>query len=104
MSAFGSLDAYNLRYGLQFNMSADFHPDEELCMKYARFASHMEKWEFTIIYWTMFMSNLVILFLASWTFIKYVCGSRPRAAADTTPELRRRSSAKANIRKSGGKR
>ena len=49
-----------------------FVKDPELCEKYAGFASHMVRWEFKIIYWTMFITNLFVLFLASWTYTKYV--------------------------------
>jgi hypothetical protein len=49
-----------------------FVKDEELCQRYALFASHMVRWQFKIIYWTMFMTNLLVLFLASWTYIKSV--------------------------------
>ena len=51
---------------------SQFVKDEELCQQYAQFASHMVRWQFKIIYWTMFMSNLFVLFLASWTFTKFV--------------------------------
>jgi ABC-type maltose transport system permease subunit len=46
--------------------------DPELCERYAQFASHMVRWQFKIIYWTMFFSNLFVLFLASWTYTRYV--------------------------------
>lgn len=49
---------------------ADFVKDPELCEKYAQFASHMVRWQFKIIYWTLFISNLFVLFIASWTFTK----------------------------------
>lgn len=45
-------------------------PDEELCQRYAQFASHMVRWQFKVIYWTMFITNLFVLFLASWVFTK----------------------------------
>ncbi|KAJ4251883.1 hypothetical protein NW762_011180 [Fusarium torreyae] len=45
-------------------------PNPELCVKYAHFASHMVRWQFKIIYWTMFVSNLLVLFIASWTYIR----------------------------------
>ncbi|KAF4120615.1 hypothetical protein GMORB2_2618 [Geosmithia morbida] len=45
-------------------------PDPELCKKYAQFASHMVRWQFKVIYWTMFIANLFVLFLASWSFTK----------------------------------
>ena len=50
---------------------SSFVQNPELCEKYAGFASHMVRWQFKIIYWAMFMTNLIVLFLASWTFIKY---------------------------------
>ncbi|CAF3647183.1 unnamed protein product [Fusarium graminearum] len=47
-------------------------PNPELCVQYASFASHLVRWQFKIIYWTMFVSNLLVLFIASWTYIRYV--------------------------------
>ncbi|KAF4982994.1 hypothetical protein FZEAL_1495 [Fusarium zealandicum] len=44
--------------------------DPELCIKYAPFASHMVRWQFNIIYWTMFVANLAVLFAASWTYTR----------------------------------
>jgi hypothetical protein len=49
---------------------SSFVKDPELCEKYAGFASHMVRWQFKIIYWTMFMTNLIVLFLASWTYTR----------------------------------
>ncbi|KAH6988097.1 hypothetical protein BGZ61DRAFT_474675 [Ilyonectria robusta] len=43
---------------------------QELCERYAGFASHMVRWQFKIIYWTLFISNLFVLFLASWTYTR----------------------------------
>ncbi|CEJ80425.1 hypothetical protein VHEMI00606 [[Torrubiella] hemipterigena] len=45
-------------------------PNPELCKKYAQFASHMVRWQFKIIYWFMFITNLIVLFLASWIYTK----------------------------------
>ncbi|KAJ4135218.1 hypothetical protein NW768_004839 [Fusarium equiseti] len=45
-------------------------PNPDLCRQYAGFASHMVRWQFKIIYWTMFVSNLLVLFIASWTYIR----------------------------------
>jgi len=45
-------------------------PNQELCEKYAQFASHMVRWQFKIIYWVLFVSNLLVLFVASWTYIR----------------------------------
>ncbi|KFA63096.1 hypothetical protein S40285_05911 [Stachybotrys chlorohalonatus IBT 40285] len=49
---------------------SDFHRDEALCQRYAQFASHMVRWQFKIIYWTMFVANLIVLFLASWVYMR----------------------------------
>ena len=46
--------------------------DPQLCEKYAQFASHMERWQLTIIYWTLFITNLIVLFFGSWMYIRYV--------------------------------
>lgn len=56
---------------------SQFVQDPELCRKYARFASHMVRWQFKIIYWSMFISNLIVLFIASWTLIRYVAVHSP---------------------------
>ena len=53
-----------------------FVRDPELCEKYAQFASHLVRWQFKIIYWTLFITNLFVLFLASWTYIRYVAHNR----------------------------
>ncbi|KAM5341182.1 hypothetical protein ACJ41O_015291 [Fusarium nematophilum] len=45
-------------------------PNPELCEQYAQFASHMVRWQFKIIYWIMFVSNLIVLFFASWTYTR----------------------------------
>ncbi|KAL7811939.1 hypothetical protein V8C26DRAFT_407638 [Trichoderma gracile] len=47
-----------------------FMRDEELCRKYAKFAADLDRWHFKIIYWFMFVLNLVILFIASWTYTR----------------------------------
>ncbi|KAF7561006.1 hypothetical protein G7046_g3140 [Stylonectria norvegica] len=49
-------------------MAQEVNP--ELCRRYAQFASHMVRWQFKIIYWTLFITNLFVLFLASWTYIR----------------------------------
>lgn len=53
-----------------FIMSNTMQQEVDLCVKHAQFASHMVRWQFKIIYWVMFMVNLVVLFLASWTYTK----------------------------------
>jgi hypothetical protein len=53
-------------------MAQGFMKDEELCKQYAQFASELDRWHFKIIYWFMFVLNLVILFIASWTYTKYI--------------------------------
>ncbi|ODA83540.1 hypothetical protein RJ55_02054 [Drechmeria coniospora] len=59
-------------------MAGDFDPDPELCRQYAHFASHLVRWQFKILYWTMFFVNLALLFLASWIYIKFVPPCTPR--------------------------
>lgn len=49
-----------------------FVRNEELCLKYAQFAAHLVRWQFKIIYWCLFVTNLFVLFLASWTYTRYV--------------------------------
>ncbi|KAL7784289.1 hypothetical protein V8C37DRAFT_413445 [Trichoderma ceciliae] len=51
-------------------MAQAFVKDEELCKRYAQFASELDRWHFKIIYWFMFVLNLVILFIASWTYTR----------------------------------
>ncbi|PNY27830.1 Uncharacterized protein TCAP_02233 [Tolypocladium capitatum] len=51
-------------------MAGHFKPDPELCHQYAQFASHMVRWQFKVIYWTMFITNLLVLFFASWLYTK----------------------------------
>lgn len=53
-------------------MAQVFVRDEQLCNQYAQFASDLDRWHFKIIYWFMFVLNLMILFIASWTYTKYV--------------------------------
>lgn len=54
------------------SLSTRAETDPALCERYAQFASHMVRWEFKIIYWTLFISNLFVLFLASWAYTRYV--------------------------------
>ncbi|KAK5994103.1 hypothetical protein PT974_07543 [Cladobotryum mycophilum] len=65
---------------------AGFQRDEELCQKYAQFASHLDRWQFKVLYWFLFITNLMVLFIASWTYTrgqdaleKYSHDSRRRA-------------------------
>ncbi|KAK0385300.1 hypothetical protein NLU13_7776 [Sarocladium strictum] len=51
-------------------MASTFERNEELCQKYARFASHLDRWHFKTIYWSMFVTNLLVLFVASWTYTR----------------------------------
>jgi hypothetical protein len=53
-------------------MVQTFVKDDKLCKRYAQFASDLDRWHFRIIYWFMFVLNLMILFVASWTYTKYV--------------------------------
>lgn len=53
-------------------MVQTFVKDDKLCKKYALFASDLDQWHFRIIYWFMFVLNLMILFVASWTYTKCV--------------------------------
>jgi ABC-type maltose transport system permease subunit len=52
-------------------MAQAFMRDDELCRKYAKFAADLDRWHFKIIYWFMFVLNLVILFIASWAYTRY---------------------------------
>ncbi|KAL2203186.1 hypothetical protein CC79DRAFT_1373332 [Sarocladium strictum] len=51
-------------------MASSFEPNEELCQKYAQFAAHLDRWHFKIIYWSLFITNLIVLFIASWTYTR----------------------------------
>ncbi|KAG5960956.1 hypothetical protein E4U58_004482 [Claviceps cyperi] len=44
--------------------------DPLLCVKYARFASHLDRWHFKVIYFTLFIANLALLFLGSFLYTK----------------------------------
>ncbi|KAG6119857.1 hypothetical protein E4U13_007210 [Claviceps humidiphila] len=44
--------------------------DPLLCVKYARFASHLDRWHFKVIYFTLFIANLFLLFLGSFLYTK----------------------------------
>ncbi|KAG5965483.1 hypothetical protein E4U57_004066 [Claviceps arundinis] len=44
--------------------------DPLLCVKYARFASHLDRWHFKVIYFTLFIANLFLLFLGSFFYTK----------------------------------
>ncbi|KHN98365.1 uncharacterized protein MAM_03489 [Metarhizium album ARSEF 1941] len=51
-------------------MASSFHFDAQLCKEHVQFASYLEKWNFRIIYWTMFAVNLIVLFFGSWVYSK----------------------------------
>ncbi|KAG6001482.1 hypothetical protein E4U21_004290 [Claviceps maximensis] len=42
--------------------------DPQLCIKYARFASHLDRWHFKVIYFSLFITNLLLLFFGSWLY------------------------------------
>ncbi|GJC80101.1 hypothetical protein CT0861_08691 [Colletotrichum tofieldiae] len=49
----------------------DFTPyDPVRCAHYARFASHLDRWQFDLLYWLLFVFNLFILFLAAWNYTR----------------------------------
>ncbi|KAJ4165894.1 hypothetical protein LMH87_007503 [Akanthomyces muscarius] len=45
-------------------------PNSPKCLKYAQFASHLVRWQFKVIYWTLFITNLLLLFFGSFVYIK----------------------------------
>ncbi|OAR02208.1 hypothetical protein LLEC1_01128, partial [Akanthomyces lecanii] len=45
-------------------------PSSAKCLKYAHFASHLIRWQFKVIYWTLFITNLLLLFFGSFVYIK----------------------------------
>lgn len=53
--------------------------DPQLCQKYAQFASHLDRWHFKILYWTLFITNLLVLFFGSWLYTKYVLRKFPQS-------------------------
>lgn len=61
----------------------DVGPDSARCLKYAQFASHMVRWQFKVIYWTLFIANLLILFFGSFVYIK--CVAYPSFTAFVAP-------------------
>ncbi|KAI8240891.1 hypothetical protein K4K57_000293 [Colletotrichum sp. SAR 10_99] len=49
----------------------DFTPYDPIrCAHYARFASHLDRWQFDLLYWLLFVFNLFILFLAAWGYTR----------------------------------
>ncbi|CCF43902.1 hypothetical protein CH063_13470 [Colletotrichum higginsianum] len=49
----------------------DFTPyDPVRCAHYARFAAHLDRWQFDLLYWLLFVFNLFILFLAAWNYTR----------------------------------
>lgn len=63
-------------------------PDSPNCLKYAQFASHLDLWQFKVIYWTLFISNLLFLFFGSFAYIK--AQEALSAYADHPSKLRKR--------------
>lgn len=57
-------------------MASNIEIDPALCEQYAQFASHLERWQFKILYWTLFFTNLAVLFFASWVYTKYDDGTQ----------------------------
>ncbi|KAK1757463.1 hypothetical protein QBC47DRAFT_296789 [Echria macrotheca] len=50
-------------------MAGGFSPiDEQRCIHYAAFASHLDRKSFDAIYWILFFVNILILFIASWQY------------------------------------
>ncbi|TDZ26226.1 hypothetical protein Cob_v001033 [Colletotrichum orbiculare MAFF 240422] len=49
----------------------DFTPyDPVRCAHYARFASHLDRWQFDLLYWLLFVFNLFVLFFAAWAYTR----------------------------------
>ncbi|KAF1730551.1 hypothetical protein CRV24_010014 [Beauveria bassiana] len=48
----------------------DVGPGSPKCLKYAQFTSHLGRWQFKVIYWTLFITNLLLLFFGSYVYIK----------------------------------
>ncbi|KAG5973820.1 hypothetical protein E4U55_000266 [Claviceps digitariae] len=44
--------------------------DPQLCLKYARFASHLDRWHFKVLYFSLFITNLLLLFFGSWLYTR----------------------------------
>ncbi|CRK27303.1 hypothetical protein BN1723_003474 [Verticillium longisporum] len=42
--------------------------DPPRCAHYAQFASHLERWQFDLVYWALFIFNLFILFGAAYGY------------------------------------
>jgi hypothetical protein len=47
-------------------------PDPVRCPYYAQFASDLERTHFDVIYWVLFIFNILLLFCASIVYMKYV--------------------------------
>jgi hypothetical protein len=46
--------------------------DNIRCQHYARFASHLGRTSFDIIYWLLFLLVIILLFAASWRYGRLV--------------------------------
>ncbi|KAG6014595.1 hypothetical protein E4U54_005051 [Claviceps lovelessii] len=44
--------------------------DPQLCVKYARFAAHLDRWHFKVLYFSLFITNLLLLFFGSWLYTR----------------------------------
>lgn len=68
-------------------MAGGFNPiDEEQCVHYAAFASHLDRKSFDAIYWILFGVNILILFTASWQYSQSVLPIRVSTLAANTTE------------------
>ncbi|TWU70501.1 hypothetical protein ED733_000288 [Metarhizium rileyi] len=44
--------------------------DQQMCTQYVPHGLNLERWNVRRIYWSLFCSNLILLFLGSWIFIR----------------------------------
>lgn len=67
------IDRHTVSLGPLFCIIMAFVPiDPPRCARYARFASHLERQQFDVLYWTLFIFNLFVLFIAAFGYTKYV--------------------------------
>lgn len=56
---------------ININIMDTFEPvDPQRCAHYAKFASHLWRWQFDLIYWSLFVFNLFVLFTAAYGYTK----------------------------------
>ena len=67
-------------------MAGIFSPkDEPRCTHYAGFMDHLQRWQFDVAYWLLFLFVLHLMFGAAWAYSRFVQGFSP--AQEAAPYL-----------------